>query len=54
MRMKCFVCGCNCVTQYHYGPSHGEDAPPIKAVNKICPSCGWESYPTKIPDKLAK
>ena len=50
--MKCFECGALCVTKYHYGPSHGEVNPPVKAVNKVCNICGWESYPTKVPEKI--
>ena len=50
--MKCFECGTLCHTQYHYGPSHGEINPRVKAVSKLCPHCGWESFRTKVPEPL--
>ncbi|MHA1883197.1 MAG: hypothetical protein ACTSUO_09145 [Candidatus Thorarchaeota archaeon] len=46
--MKCFECGEKCLTNYIY-KLNGM----VKAVSKLCPSCGWESYPTKIPDPIA-
>lgn len=44
--MKCFRCEMKCVTNYiMVGKS-------ITAVNKVCPACNWESYPTKLPEKI--
>lgn len=50
--MKCFNCGKKCVTKYHIKEPCGS----IVAVSKVCEKengCGWESYPTKIPDKIS-
>ncbi len=48
--MKCFKCGKKCVTNYYICPI----AKKITQVNKMCTddSCGWESYPTKLPDPI--
>ena len=47
--MKCFECGKGCVTKYiREPPLHGK----IIAVSKICEHCGWESYPTKLPEPI--
>jgi len=49
--MKCFVCGKKCITKYHLQEPGGA----IIAVSKVCEAtngCGWESYPTKIPESI--
>jgi hypothetical protein len=46
--MKCFNCNGPTHTKYY------EDQYRIHAVSKVCinPNCGWESFKTKIPEKL--
>ena len=44
--MRCFECGCKCVTKYN------EKDGIIASIQKECLACGWKSYPIKIPDKL--
>ena len=49
--MKCFNCGLKCVTNYQYD----HEKIKIISVTKKCPDyldCGWESYPTKIPEQI--
>lgn len=48
--MKCFNCGAICVTNYYICPEQKK----ITHVNKTCivDGCGWESYPTKLPEKI--
>ena len=48
--MKCFKCGALCITKYHHRNKDVCDK--IIAVNKVCKECGWESYPTMLPEKL--
>lgn len=52
--MKCFKCGALCHTNYIYDYVKGKAGMQIVAVSKLCPSdeCGWESYPTKLPEKI--
>jgi C4-type Zn-finger protein len=50
--MKCFECGQKCVTKYHFGAKDANGFEKVVAVNKICNSCGWESYKTILPEKI--
>jgi len=52
--MKCFKCGALCVTVYYCGGFYWQPGDKITAVGKACPihECGWESYPTKLPEKI--
>lgn len=45
--MKCFECGHKCVTLYH--KLNGK----IVAVSKVCEDCGWQSFPTRVPEPLS-
>ena len=49
--MKCFECGRNCITQYWNGDKLTTTMH-ITHVNKACINCNWQSFKTKIPDKL--
>lgn len=51
-KMKCFKCKAECVTNYYICPIEKK----ITHVNKMCvvPNCGWESYPTKLPEKITR
>lgn len=49
--MKCFECGALCQTKYIY-EAHRLGGAKIVAVCKVCPNCEWESYPTKLPEKI--
>ena len=56
--MKCFECGSKCVTLYWHNDrvmnQHDfRDATPITHVNSACPTCPWQSYKTKLPDKIS-
>jgi hypothetical protein len=46
--MKCFECGAKCLTNYWRTP-----AGKIYQITKQCPVCNWESYPTKVPEKIS-
>ena len=51
--MKSFRCGAECKTAYwnHDKISwYPEDK--ITHVNKICEACNWQSFKTKMPEKL--
>ena len=48
--MNCFECGSKCITKYHHRNKDMMDK--VIAVNKVCLACGWESYPTKLPEKI--
>ena len=48
--MKCFKCGFRCVTRYIM--DNHPMFPRVIAVSKVCNMCGWESYPTKLPEKI--
>jgi len=52
--MKCYECGALCVTVYYCGGFYWQPGDKITAVGKACPihECGWESYPTKVPEKI--
>ena len=50
--MKCFKCGFRCVTKYHFGDKDSQGFEKVTAVSKVCNMCGWESYPTKLPEKI--
>jgi len=52
--MKCFECGNKCLTIYYHGDRLWESGSgeKITHVAKGCFSCGWESYRTKIPEKI--
>ena len=47
--MKCFECNAICVTDYI---KQDYDTDKIIAVQKVCPVCGWRSYPTKLPEPI--
>lgn len=52
--MKCFKCGALCITVYLDAdnmPLESRDGK-IVAVAKLCTECNWQSYPTKLPEKL--
>lgn len=46
-KMKCFECNAQCHTQYIKDLT-GK----IVAVNKVCSVCTWESFRTKLPEKI--
>ena len=48
--MKCFECNGKCITKYHF--DNQSNSAKVTAVNKVCQTCGWESYKTKLPEKL--
>ena len=50
--MKCFECGSKCVTKYHFGNKDKYGLERVVAVNKVCHNCGWESFKTKLPEKI--
>ena len=52
--MKCFECGHECITIYYCGEFIWNPGDKITHVGKVCPihNCGWESYPTKIPEPI--
>lgn len=54
--MKCFECGSKCHTQYWYGDklAHNcfDHTVRITHVNKACMNCNWQSFKTKVPEKL--
>lgn len=60
--MKCFNCGFRCITKYHEEERIDPNLICLKnpiglwkkvvAVSKVCNMCGWESYKTKLPDKI--
>ena len=51
--MKCFECGQLCKTVYHTRTNFIDiNQSKIWAVSKQCPNCGWESYKTKLPEKI--
>jgi hypothetical protein len=45
MHMKCYNCDGKMITKYY------ENGGRIYQVSKVCidDSCGWESYPVKVP-----
>jgi len=52
--MKCFECNEICHTVYHTKRYNGDpNQEKIWAVSKQCPYCGWESYRTKLPEKIS-
>ena len=50
--MKCFKCESKCITNYIFGKKDKDGLESIVAVNKKCMNCKWESYPTKLPEKI--
>ena len=51
--MKCFECGTMCITAYWNENVLAIDSrTKVTHVSKLCPNCNWESYKTKLPQKL--
>lgn len=55
--MKCFECGSKCITQYHcndvvLGANGWLNGMKVTHVNKACINCHWQSYKTKLPEKI--
>lgn len=51
--MKCFECGERCITAYWNGNVLAIDSRTmVTHVSKLCGNCGWESYKTKLPEKI--
>jgi len=55
--MKCFECGNKCITLYWHndrslGSADFKAGTPITHVNSACTSCNWQSYKTKLPEKI--
>ena len=54
--MKCFKCGSKCFTQYWIGDklasSFIHTTRRITHVNKQCMNCDWQSFKTKVPQKI--
>ena len=50
--MNRFKCRTKCVTKYWFGDKDKHGLERVVAVNKVCHACGWESYKTKVPEKL--
>ena len=60
--MKCFKCGFLCITKYNTETRIDPNLICIRnplgeweklvSVSKLCNMCGWESYPTKLPEKI--
>ena len=49
--MKCFECGSVCITQYWHNDKLTTTLR-ITHVNKACMNCDWQSFKTKIPEKI--
>ena len=56
MRMNCFECGSKCYTVYWIGDKEAhkflDTTQRITHVNKACMNCDWQSFKTKVPEKL--
>jgi hypothetical protein len=57
--MKCFECGSKCITQYfhhdhviRFNPMLGDAGLKVTHVNKACMNCSWQSFKTKLPEKI--
>lgn len=55
--MKCFECGCRCVTIYWHndrilGSYDFKAGTKITHVNSACTNCNWQSFKTKLPEKI--
>ena len=51
--MKCFECGSLCITAYWNENVLAIDSRTnVTHVSKLCTHCNWESYKTKLPEKI--
>ena len=55
--MRCFECRSKCVTIYWHhdrilGSFDFKANTPITHVNSACTACEWQSFKTKLPDKI--